>query len=117
MVAVKDRVVDGDISVTQPSAMVKDLELHTFLPTIEDCIKLNNKFIILIARVLTDHFAAWKYLQECVPTHIPHKFSKETAMKSDIVCIRFSELLDWVFVILIATRLDPITPIGHYFSQ
>ena len=44
MVAVKDRVVTGDISVTQPSTMVKDLDLHTFLPTIEDCIKLNNKF-------------------------------------------------------------------------
>ena len=28
MVAVKDRVVTGDISITQPSAMVKDLELH-----------------------------------------------------------------------------------------
>ena len=87
MIAVKDRVVDGDISVTQPSAMVKDLELHTFLPTIDDCIKLNSEFIVLIARVLTDRFTAWKDLQDCVPAHIPHKFSKEMAMKSDIVCI------------------------------
>lgn len=86
MVAVKDRVVTGDISVTQPSAMVKDLDQHTFLPTIENCIKLNNEFIILIARILTDRLAAWKCLQDCVPTHIPHKFSKEMAMKSEIVC-------------------------------
>ena len=84
MVAVKDRVVVGDISVTQPSAMVKDLELHTFLP-IDDCIKLNNEFIFLIARVLTDRLAAWKCLQDCVPTQIPHKFSTEMAMKSEIV--------------------------------
>ena len=87
MVAFKDRVVVGDISVTQPSAMVKDLELHTFLPAIEDCIKLNNEFIFLIARVLTDCLPAWKCLQDCVPTQIPHKFSKEMAMKSEIVCI------------------------------
>ena len=86
MVAVKDRVVVGDISVTQPSAMVKDLELHTFLPTIDDCIKLNNEFIFLIARVLTDRLAAWKCLQDCVPTQIPHKVSREMAMKSEIVC-------------------------------
>ena len=86
MVAVKDRVVVEDISVTQPSTMVKDLELHTFLPTIDDCIKLNNKLIFLIARVLADRLAAWKCLQDCVPTQIPHKFSKEMAMKSDIVC-------------------------------
>lgn len=85
MVAVKDRVVAGDMSVTEPSAMVKDLELHTFLPTIQDCIKLQNEFIVLIARVLTDRLATWKCLRECVPTHIPHKFSKEMAMKSDIV--------------------------------
>ena len=65
MVAVKDRVVVGDISVTQPSAMVKDLELHTFLPTIEDCIKLNNEFIFLIARVLTDRLPAWKCTRLC----------------------------------------------------
>ncbi len=69
MVAVKDRVVVGDILVTQPSAMVKDLELHTFLPTIDDCIKLNTKFIFLIARgVLTDRLAAWKCLQDCIPS-------------------------------------------------
>ena len=53
--AVKDiMVVAGVISVTQLSAVVNDLELHTFLPTIEDCIKLNDEFIIPIARVLTD---------------------------------------------------------------
>lgn len=85
MVAVKDRVVAGDISVTEPTALVKDLQLHTFLPTIQDCIKHNDEFIILVARILTDHFPAWKCLQESVPSHIPHKFSREMAMKSDIV--------------------------------
>ena len=85
MVAVQDRVVTGDISITQPLALVKDLELHTFLPTIEDCIRLNDEFITLTARVLTERMTAWKCLQDCVDTHIPHKFSKEMAMKSEIV--------------------------------
>lgn len=85
MVAVKDRVVTGDISITQPLALVKDLELHTFLPTIEDCIILNDEFITLTARVLTERMTAWKCLQDCVDTHIPHRFSKEMAMKSEIV--------------------------------
>ena len=84
-VAVQDRAVGGDIVTTQPLAMVKDLELHTFLPSIDDCIKLNEEFIILIARVLTNRLPAWKSLQECVPAHIPHKFSKEMATKSEIV--------------------------------
>ena len=35
-VAVQDRAVGGDIVTTQPLAMVKDLELHTFLPSIDD---------------------------------------------------------------------------------
>ena len=87
MVAVKDRAVSGDISDTQPSAMVKDLELHTFLPTIEDCIKLKHEFVILCARVLTERLAAFKHLRECVPTHVPHKFSREMSLKSEIVCI------------------------------
>lgn len=86
IVAVKDRVVEGDISVTRPLAMAKDLKLHTFLPTIEDCIKLNNEFVVLIARVLTHRMTAWKCLKEYVPDHIPHKYSKEMAMQSDIVC-------------------------------
>jgi hypothetical protein len=86
MVAVKDRVVVRDISVTQPSTMVKDLELHSVLPTVDDCIKLNTEFIFLIVRVLTDRLAAWKCLQDCVPSQIPHKYSKEMAMKSEIVC-------------------------------
>lgn len=83
IVAVQDRVVTGDMSITQPSALVKDLELHTFLPTIEDCIRLNDEFI---TRVLTERMAAWKSLQDCVDSHnIPHEFSKEMAMKSEIV--------------------------------
>ena len=85
MVAVRDRAVGGGVSTTQPMAMVKDLELHTFLPTISDCIKLNEEFVTLIARVLTDRLPAWKCLQECVPAHISHEFSKEMANKSEIV--------------------------------
>lgn len=85
MIGVRDRVVIGDISSTQPSALVNDLQLHTFLPTVEDCLKLDDEFIVLVARVLTSRLTEWHCLQEYVPQHIPHRFSAEMESKSDIV--------------------------------
>ena len=83
--------------MTEPSALVKDLEVSTFLPTIEDCMKVNTEFIVLTAGVLTDCLAAWKCLQESLPAHIRYKFLKEMAMKSDIVCTHMHYIVIGIF--------------------
>ena len=85
LMAVRDRVSAGDISVTDPTVLVKDLGLHTILPSIEDCKALNDELVVLVARVLTTRLEKWQSLSGCVPTHIQHKYSNETAMKSEIV--------------------------------
>ena len=42
---------------------------------------------------------------------------EEMSALFDIIQKRFSELLDWVVIIIDSYELDLVTPIRHYFSQ
>ena len=66
----------GDIDKLPPLA---------FLPSIEDCVKLRQDFIIMAARVITEKIPCFFHLNKCVPQHIPHKFSQAMARKSTVV--------------------------------
>ena len=81
IIAVKDRVTEGNISDCNPKAQIETVPLHTFLPSEQDYVHLNNEFIVLIARIFVTYLPAFKPLQSAVPVHIPHKYSKEMEKK------------------------------------
>ena len=83
--AVKDRVDPGSLSGDGHVSDVNTLATSSVLPTVDDCVRIRNDYIILAARVIVENISHFSFLQKCVVKHIPHKFSKETARKSVIV--------------------------------
>lgn len=84
--AVRDRIgldhlsCDGD-----HVGDIRTLPASAVLPTVGDCVGVRKNYIILAARVIVNNLPHFTFLQPCVVQHIPHQFSKEMAVKSDIV--------------------------------
>ncbi len=68
-----------------PYIDVDSLPFTTFLPSLNDCKKLCDNYIILASRVLVRHLAFLAPLIGCVPQHIEHAHLNELTKKSDIV--------------------------------
>ena len=84
--AVKDRTNFSACSNEASVIDIKSLPLNLFLPSLNDCKKLRDNYIILVSRVLVNHLNFLSSLKDCVPQHIEHIYSREMAEKSDIVC-------------------------------
>lgn len=67
---------------------IKASPVSTFLPTMEDCKKVRQNYIVLVARVLVDHLTFLQPLKKCVPCHMLHRYSSEMSKTSEIVSHR-----------------------------
>ena len=87
--AVQDRASLGAGSLSGDGHVsdIKALAASAVLPTVDDCVRIRNNYVILAARVIVTNLSQFAFLQSCVMQHIPHKFSSETAKKSVIVSI------------------------------
>ena len=83
--AVLDRVDLRTYSNKRPDIDVESLPLTVFLPSLNDCKKLRDNYIILASRVLVKHLSFLAPFKACVPQHIEHVHLKELTKKSDIV--------------------------------
>ena len=89
IMAVRNRVSGAHLPNDHPKADIQSLHLSTFLPSVEDCTHLHRELVILASRVLVDKLPCFKYLQEVVPTHIPHQYSSQMMKKSEMVSMSF----------------------------
>ena len=71
-----DEKPQGDIALSP---------LRTFLPSKESCRQLRDDFIVLISRVLVQRIPVFYIFKDIVPSHIPHKYSREMLQASEIV--------------------------------
>ena len=55
----------------------------TFLPSVKDQQLQRLNYIVLVSRILVDHLKCFGMLKDVCVRHIPHKYSKEMATKSD----------------------------------
>ena len=67
---------------TPTSRLLRSLDSAVFLPSIADCQVLRENYVILSARVICSTPTAFSSFKECVPKHIPHKYSAATSKKS-----------------------------------
>ena len=84
--AVHDRV---DLSMFTDECVDIDVEAlptTAFFPSLQDCTKLRENYIILAARVLVANLNFLKPLKSCVPQHIQHCHTTEMTRKSTVVC-------------------------------
>ena len=83
--AVHDRVNLRAYDNKLPDIDVESLPLTVFLPSMNDCKKLRDNYVILASRVLVKHLSFLAPLKGCIPQHIDHIHLKELTKKSDIV--------------------------------
>ncbi|CAG2248808.1 unnamed protein product [Mytilus edulis] len=69
-----------DFDETVPA---KDIPLHNFLPMDSDLERLHTRMGIRIQRIRKKHCAAFEVADVCM--HMPHRYSKESSKKSEIV--------------------------------
>jgi hypothetical protein len=55
----------------------------SFLQSHDDVLCVKQNLVVLVCQLLTKFFHDLTPFSKCVPAHIPHQYSKETAMKSE----------------------------------
>ena len=73
--AFKERVTGIHLPNTPPMTDVLKLPLSTWLPSVDDCLKLREEFATLVERVLVQNLSEFSFLETCVSQHISHKYS------------------------------------------
>ncbi len=75
------------LSSNNPRKLLKNVQLADLLPNKAVHERLVQRWAVLISRVVCKYMAKLQHLQSIVIYHIPHKYSKEMAAKSETVRI------------------------------
>jgi hypothetical protein len=81
----KEKVIDVSLEDVNPQKTVENVQLIELLPDGDVQENLVWQWAVLVSRVVTKYMPAFKSFRRNVIYHIPHKYSKEMATKSEIV--------------------------------
>lgn len=79
---VQNRVPANHLDSQEPKAHIGDVPNIKFLPDIHDQSRQTLNYVILVSRILGNHFECFKPFQNVCIQHIPHKYSMEQSVKS-----------------------------------
>ena len=65
----------------------RDIPLSTYFASLDDLRAIMERMVILVSRILVDHVPFFKRFSKEVNRHIEHTYSKESALKSELVCM------------------------------
>ena len=65
---------------------LQDIDYKVFFPTVEDNIHLVSKFETLVTKMFVQHIPGLQSLSAMANHHIEHQYSKNMALKSEVVC-------------------------------
>ena len=85
---VNHKIVMNRVSGTNLDSSPRDLlsvPNIVFLPSIKDQQLQRHNYIVLVSRILVDHLECFEMLKDVCVRHIPYKYSKEMAKKSESV--------------------------------
>ena len=86
MLAVRSRV-PSHLAISGPCLDLASLPFSVLLPTSHDIQEIQKNLVVLVSRILCQYMKPLSSLSKVVPSHIPHKFSKEMAAKSESVVL------------------------------
>ena len=66
---------------------LSELPASSFLPTPEDFAEVKKNLIVLVSRIITEYIDSLTLFSKAVPQHIQHQFSKEMAIKSEVIVL------------------------------
>ena len=95
--AMKEKVIDLSLDDSSPQKQISDIDLMQLLPDGDVIQNLVWQWAVLVSRVVSKYLPAFKSFRKDVIHHIPHQFSEEMSMKSEIV--RFESIHVLLFVI------------------
>lgn len=83
--AIRDRVKCGIQKQKKLTKSLKDIPMLELLPSIKVQGNIKSQFAVLVTRVIVKYFKCFQHLSKVVVYHIPHKYSHEMTLKSDLV--------------------------------
>ena len=86
-VATVNRIPTMHMDDKEPQGSVRDIALSKFLPSCEDCRAICENYVVLVARVIVGNLKHFSALKDCVPKHIPHRYSSLMQQKTTAVSI------------------------------
>jgi hypothetical protein len=104
-----ERVPCKDLSAIAPRKDVLSLPNSSFLLNNSESIELRENFKVLVGRVLVENVTHLSFMKSIIPTHIPHDYERETALKSTIVPLSM-QLKD-------EKKYDDVVDILDYYEQ
>ena len=80
--AVVNKVIEPSLSNNAARKLLQNVQLIDLLPNKAVHAQLIQRWAVLISRVICKYMSKLQHLQNVVTYHIPHKYSKEMAEKS-----------------------------------
>ena len=88
-IMIQNRVSGNHLSHKGQRAELLDIPNIVFFPSVEDQRKQRWNYIVLVSRILVDHFSVFSSFKDACIRHIPHKYSTQMSNKSSKVNIIF----------------------------
>eukprot|EP00731_Ephydatia_muelleri_P004086 Em0002g262a len=83
--AVKDRISFKHLSADATIIFPQDIDFNVFYPSVEDNFQLVSNFETLVTRMFVQHIPGLQSLSAMANHHIEHQYSKNMALKSEVV--------------------------------
>ena len=87
MYAVRNRLDTSQLSEDMPAIDLKSINVEKVLPSADDYSALTSNFAVLVCRILKKHMPFFSTFGSGVERHIQHSYSREMAMKSEVVSL------------------------------
>lgn len=87
---VKNKIIMNRVSGNGLDTSTRDIggvSNIQFLPTVQDQKHQRHNYIVLVSRIIVEHLECFSFLKDVCIFHIPHKYSKEMAKKSETVSL------------------------------
>lgn len=85
IMAVENRVSANHLSYKQPECGIMGFQNGKCLPSCFDNKRQRDNYIAIVGRVISTHIKCMNRLSDAAVHHIPHVYTKEMSMKSDLV--------------------------------
>ena len=89
LVAMED-VVTGENLPDVTERTLDVVQVHEFLPSLDDVEKLKKDLIPLWTRVMVKQLSAFRFLKSVVVYHIPHEYSEAMRLPSNQVSCKWT---------------------------
>ncbi|XP_028404057.1 uncharacterized protein LOC114526731 isoform X1 [Dendronephthya gigantea] len=84
VMAIENRVSGNHLGEEQPKDGILKLQNGKCLPSCRDNQKQRDNYIALVGRVISTNIKSLEFLSDAAVHHIPHMYTKEMCMKSDL---------------------------------